>query len=52
MIEVGAGNRYGHPHPATMRALRSAGPRLFRTDRDGDVTLTLGPGGPAIRSQR
>ena len=52
VIPVGAGNRYGHPHPTTMRALRSAGPRVFRTDRDGDVTLTLGPGGPAIRSQR
>jgi competence protein ComEC len=52
VIPVGAGNRYGHPHPATLRALRSAGPRLFRTDRDGDVTLTLGPAGPAIRSQR
>jgi competence protein ComEC len=52
VIPVGAGNRYGHPHPTTMRTLRSAGPRVFRTDRDGDVTLTLGPAGPTIRSQR
>jgi competence protein ComEC len=52
VIPVGAGNRYGHPHPTTMRALRYAGPRVFRTDRDGDVMLTLGPAGPAIRSQR
>jgi competence protein ComEC len=52
VIPVGADNRYGHPHATTMRVLRSAGPQVFRTDRDGDVTLTLGPGGPAIRSQR
>src|SRR5688500_15281079 len=35
VIPVGAGNRYGHPHPATMHALHAAGPRLFRTDRHG-----------------
>jgi competence protein ComEC len=52
VIPVGTGNRYGHPHPTTMRALRLAGPRVFRTDRDGDVTLALWPAGPAIRSQR
>ena len=52
VIPVGAGNRYGHPHATTMLVLRSAGPQVFRTDRDGDVTLTLGPGGPAIHSQR
>ena len=52
VIPVGAHNRYGHPHPTTLAALRSAVPRVYRTDRDGDVTLTLGPTGPAIRSER
>jgi competence protein ComEC len=52
VIPVGAANRYGHPHPATLAALRAAVPRVYRTDRDGAVTLTLGPDGPAIRSER
>jgi competence protein ComEC len=52
VIPVGAHNRYGHPHPTTLAALRSAVPRVFRTDRDGAVTLTLGRTGPAIRSER
>jgi competence protein ComEC len=52
VILVGAENRYGHPHPATLAALRAAVPRVYRTDRDGAVTLTLGRAGPAIRSER
>jgi len=52
VIPVGSGNRYGHPHPTTTATLRVAVPRVYRTDRDGDVTLTLGPAGPAIRSER
>jgi competence protein ComEC len=52
VIPVGAGNRYGHPHPATMAALRAAVPRVYRTDRNGDVTLTLRAAGPGIGSER
>jgi competence protein ComEC len=52
VIPVGAPNRYGHPHPATLAALRAGGSRVYRTDRDGDVSVTAGPGGLAIRSQR
>ncbi|MEA2462327.1 MAG: hypothetical protein QOJ98_74, partial [Acidobacteriota bacterium] len=52
VVPVGAQNRYGHPTPSTMAALHSAVPRVYRTDRDGDVTLTLGPDGPKIRSER
>jgi competence protein ComEC len=39
-IEVGAHNPYGHPAPATLRALRAV-PRVYRTDRDGTVRLTV-----------
>jgi competence protein ComEC len=38
-IEVGAGNTYGHPVPATIRTLRASGAVVYRTDRDGSVRL-------------
>jgi competence protein ComEC len=43
-IEVGAHNSYGHPTPATLAALHAAVPRVYRTDRDGTVTLTVRDG--------
>ncbi len=39
-IEVGM-NTYGHPAPPTLAALERAGVRVYRTDRDGTVTLTV-----------
>ena len=44
-IEVGRDNPYGHPAPSTLAALARAGPRVYRTDRDGTVRLTVGPRG-------
>jgi competence protein ComEC len=43
VASCGSPNRYGHPHPATLRALRTTLPdaRLYRTDRDGNVTVRL-----------
>src|SRR4029079_9039756 len=52
VIMAGVHNSYGHPSPDTVAALRAAVPRVYRTDRDGDVTLTLTMGAPAIRSER
>ena len=52
VIPVGEQNRYGHPHPAALEALCALVPRVYRTDRDGDVTLSAGPSGAAIRSER
>jgi competence protein ComEC len=37
VISVGAGNRYGHPHPDTLNRLNTAGRIVFRTDRHGAV---------------
>ncbi|MEK7542703.1 MAG: MBL fold metallo-hydrolase [Patescibacteria group bacterium] len=37
-IEVGK-NSYGHPTEETLSRLKSAGSKIFRTDRDGTVTL-------------
>jgi competence protein ComEC len=48
VIEVGSHNPYGHPDRHALAALRARVPRVFRTDRDGEVEVTLGPHGPAV----
>jgi len=39
IISAGERNRYGHPHPEALARLARAGARVFRTDRDGAVTI-------------
>jgi competence protein ComEC len=41
VISVGRGNDYGHPHRQTLRRLAQdkTGAQLFRTDRDGTITI-------------
>ena len=41
VISVGEHNRYGHPGEETLERLSDAGTQLYRTDRDGSVTLTF-----------
>jgi competence protein ComEC len=36
-ISCGVRNRFGHPHPAALRALEASGARVLRTDRDGAI---------------
>lgn len=38
LLSVGAGNRYGHPAPPTLRALANV--RTLRTDRDGTLEVS------------
>jgi len=40
IVSCGVRNRFGHPAPGTLRALAAAHARVFRTDRDGAVTVT------------
>jgi competence protein ComEC len=51
-IEVGAGNPYGHPAPSTVRALRRAGVRTYRTDRDGTVKLVVDGSSMTVRTEQ
>jgi competence protein ComEC len=44
LVGVGRRNRFGHPSPDVLRRLAAAGVRVFRTDRDGDLALTLAAG--------
>jgi competence protein ComEC len=40
MIGVGRGNLYGHPAPYVLGRLHDAGAEVFRTDLDGQITVT------------
>ena len=39
LISVGAGNPFGHPAPAALERLGSTGADVWRTDRDGEITV-------------
>jgi competence protein ComEC len=41
LISCGHHNLFGHPHPTVIDALRRRGVRVWRTDQDGTVTVTL-----------
>ncbi len=41
VISVGRRNRYGHPAPETLDRLAAHGIRVWRTDRDGSVTVRV-----------
>jgi len=40
IISAGKGNRYGHPANSTLKKLKELGIKIYRTDRDGTVTIT------------
>jgi competence protein ComEC len=40
VVSVGRRNRFGHPNPVALAALEGCGARVWRTDRDGAVTVT------------
>ncbi|PIZ38577.1 MAG: MBL fold metallo-hydrolase, partial [Candidatus Aquicultor secundus] len=39
VISVGEGNKYGHPSRSAIRRLAAGGSKIYRTDRNGDVTI-------------
>lgn len=41
LISAGRRNRYGHPNARVVDQLEGYGARVFRTDRDGTVTVTV-----------
>jgi competence protein ComEC len=52
VIPVGHRNRYGHPHPEVMARYRALGAPVWRTDRDGAVTLRMGREGVTVERAR
>ncbi|NLG10720.1 MAG: DNA internalization-related competence protein ComEC/Rec2 [Coriobacteriaceae bacterium] len=49
LISVGADNRFGHPATEVVRALENQGIRIYRTDINGDVTITMHEDGFTVR---
>ncbi|GAC1664699.1 MAG: hypothetical protein NVS9B8_05250 [Candidatus Limnocylindrales bacterium] len=45
IVSAGAGNPYGHPARSTIDRLVGTGARVLRSDRDGSVSVTIGPDG-------
>lgn len=52
VVSAAAHNDYGHPAPATLARLAAAGARVWRTDRDGTITLETDGRSVEIRSSR
>ncbi len=52
IVTVGRRNRYGHPSPEVVERYQTAGTRLFRTDQDGALTVTVDKGDLFVRSWR
>ena len=50
LISCGRGNRFGHPAPDVIRRLETADVRIYRTDRDGQITVDTDGSGVAIRT--
>lgn len=43
LVSAGEDNRYGHPAPETVEALRQVGSAVYRTDERGDVSCRFTP---------
>jgi competence protein ComEC len=52
VISVGRHNLFGHPAPSTIATLADAGIRVYRTDRDGAITIEVDRGRVAISAFR
>jgi competence protein ComEC len=45
IISCGRGNTFGHPAPEVLRRLEAVGADIYRTDRDGQITIEIGDEG-------
>jgi competence protein ComEC len=50
IISCGRDNPFGHPAPEVMRRLEASGARIYRTDRDGQITLETDGRGVSVET--
>jgi competence protein ComEC len=50
LISAGRGNRFGHPAPDVLRRLEAISARVYRTDRDGQITISTDGNGISIHT--
>jgi len=42
LISLGKDNEYGYPHQVTLNKLEDIKTKIYRTDLEGNVTVTVG----------
>jgi competence protein ComEC len=52
LISCGRDNDYGHPHDRVLQTLKGMGAKVFRTDLQGDLVVTLQNGDLSVRTGR
>ncbi len=52
LISCGANNEYGHPHKRVLRDLQDVGAAVYRTDRQGDLLVTLQDGRFTVKTEK
>lgn len=50
LVSAGRGNTFGHPARTVIERLREAGVQIYRTDRDGEITLETDGQGIVVRT--
>ena len=50
IIGVGSDNKYGHPNKDVISRLENIGSRVFRTDRDGEISIEVNRSGKIEKS--
>ncbi len=52
LLSVGHRNPFRHPHPEVVARYQAAGVRVWRTDRDGAISVEMEPGKTRVRARR
>lgn len=52
LISAGVRNDYGHPHRRALKRLERIGAQIWRTDRQGNLTVTFAPQGLSVTAER